>query len=49
MMRWATEILATLGVGCVTYGLYLIYPPLAWIAVGAAAVLLAASNYPRKG
>jgi len=49
MMRWGTEILATLGVGSVVYGLYLIFPPLAWIAVGAAAVLLAASNYPRKG
>jgi len=43
------ELLAFIGLGLVVVGLYLIFPPIAWIAGGTAIFLAAAKGAGRWG
>ena len=48
MNRLSCEIVGFLGLACLFYGLYMIYPPAAWIGAGVAGLLIGGSQYPQK-
>ena len=46
LSRNIPDLLLILGLGCLNYGLFCIYPPAMWVADG---LILLFLGYPRKG
>jgi len=46
MKKLACESASLIGAACVVYGLWLIYAPVAWIALGASVLFIAIAQYP---